>query len=234
MPTTTPASAHANQPPPAGAPSPEQALAQLLASLSLALPAEGAAVLRRESEGGFEVVALHPAQSEAGPLPAWASVARRLASVACGPALRTTAEPIEATGLMYDPAGPKHVLVAPAIARGGQALAGLAVVARGSGQQLETLKVRLELMRGSLEALELAGALRGRERDIDRFAVVVESAGALGEHEGFHACAFALCNDLASRFSCERVSLGFVRHNTVRCAAKSHTEKLGHAPRARP
>jgi multidrug resistance efflux pump len=217
--------------PTAASPTPEQALAQMLAGLTQAMPAEGACVLRRGEDGAFEVVAVHPVPADGFALPAWLSVAVRLAGVACGSELRTTAEAIEAggfgTGLMYDPAGPKHVLVAPAIARGGQALAGLAVVARGSGAQLEGLKLRLELMRGSLEALELAGALRGRERDIDRFAVVVDSAGVLGEHEGFHACAFALCNDLASRFGCERVSVGFLRGNSVRCAAMSHTEKLG-------
>lgn len=191
------------------------------------MPADGAAVLRRSEAGEFDVVAIHPVPSEAGgALPPWLAVAERLAAIACGPALRTAVEPIEATGLMYDPAGPKHVLVAPAIARGGSAWAALAVVARGSGAQLDALRARLELMRGSLEAMELAGALRGREKDIDRFAVVVDSAGVLGEHERFHACAFALCNDLASRFASDRVSVGFLAGNKISCAAMSHTEKL--------
>ena len=43
----------------------------------------------------------------------------------------------------------------------------------------------------------------------------------------FQQFAMSLCNEMASRFGCDRVSLGFVKGRYVRMSAMSHTEKFG-------
>ncbi|MCC8191418.1 MAG: HlyD family efflux transporter periplasmic adaptor subunit, partial [Planctomycetes bacterium] len=43
----------------------------------------------------------------------------------------------------------------------------------------------------------------------------------------FPRFAMSLCNEIASRFGCDRVSLGFLKGRYVRLAAMSHTEKFG-------
>jgi multidrug efflux pump subunit AcrA (membrane-fusion protein) len=49
---------------------------------------------------------------------------------------------------------------------------------------------------------------------------------AVNDQDRFLAAAMALCNELAARFACERVSLGLLRGRYVRLAAMSHTEKF--------
>jgi biotin carboxyl carrier protein len=49
---------------------------------------------------------------------------------------------------------------------------------------------------------------------------------AVNDQDHFLAAAMALCNELAAKFACERVSLGLLRGRYVRLAAMSHTEKF--------
>jgi multidrug resistance efflux pump len=46
------------------------------------------------------------------------------------------------------------------------------------------------------------------------------------EHEQFRVAATEVTNELAERFSCQRVSLGFLRYNRVRVEALSHSTRI--------
>jgi RND family efflux transporter MFP subunit len=46
------------------------------------------------------------------------------------------------------------------------------------------------------------------------------------EHEEFRVAATEVTNELAERFSCQRVSLGFLRYNRVRVEALSHSSRI--------
>jgi multidrug resistance efflux pump len=46
------------------------------------------------------------------------------------------------------------------------------------------------------------------------------------EHEQFRVAATEVTNELAERFSCQRVSLGFLRYNRVRVEAVSHSTRI--------
>ena len=46
------------------------------------------------------------------------------------------------------------------------------------------------------------------------------------EHEQFRVAATEVTNELAERFSCQRVSLGFLRYNRVRVEALSHSSRI--------
>jgi len=49
---------------------------------------------------------------------------------------------------------------------------------------------------------------------------------AVNDQERFVAAAMAMCNELAARFACERVSIGLLAGRYIRLAAMSHTEKF--------
>jgi len=49
---------------------------------------------------------------------------------------------------------------------------------------------------------------------------------SMNEHTGFLGAAMALCNELAYRFSCSRVTLGWKEGEYIRLQALSHTEKF--------
>ncbi len=46
------------------------------------------------------------------------------------------------------------------------------------------------------------------------------------ENEHFRVAATEVANELTTRFSCQRVSFGFIRHNQIRIEAISHTQKI--------
>jgi RND family efflux transporter MFP subunit len=61
---------------------------------------------------------------------------------------------------------------------------------------------------------------------VGHFASVLELVSSLNEQERFSAAAMALCNELATRHQCGRVSLGWVEGDYVRLRAISHSEKF--------
>jgi multidrug resistance efflux pump len=55
---------------------------------------------------------------------------------------------------------------------------------------------------------------------------LVELVAAGLEHEQFRIAATEVTNELAERFACQRVSLGFLRHNRIRVEALSHSSQI--------
>jgi RND family efflux transporter MFP subunit len=55
---------------------------------------------------------------------------------------------------------------------------------------------------------------------------LVDLVAAALEHEQFRLAATEVANELAERFSCRRVSLGFLRYNRVRVEALSHSSRI--------
>ena len=55
---------------------------------------------------------------------------------------------------------------------------------------------------------------------------LVDLVAAGLEHEHFKVAATEVTNELAERFSCQRVSLGFLRYNRVRVEALSHSSRI--------
>lgn len=80
--------------------------------------------------------------------------------------------------------------------------------------------------------LDMLGALwrsfkqRVRREDADALAPAVSLLSAVNPYKQFHKYTMSLCNETASRFGCDRVSLGILKGRYVRVAAISHTEKF--------
>ncbi len=62
------------------------------------------------------------------------------------------------------------------------------------------------------------------QSDLARFAVTLDLLVLIDEQTRFVAAAMTLCNELAARFSCDRVSLGWLQRGFVRLQAVSHSE----------
>ncbi len=61
----------------------------------------------------------------------------------------------------------------------------------------------------------------------DALALAMGVLSTVNRTNRFQQFAMALCNEMASRFACDRVSIGFLKGRYVRLAAMSHTEKIG-------
>ncbi|MDP6357803.1 MAG: efflux RND transporter periplasmic adaptor subunit [Planctomycetota bacterium] len=62
--------------------------------------------------------------------------------------------------------------------------------------------------------------------DTGRLATILDLLALLNEKKHFMQAAMCLCNELAARFQCDRVSLGWLERDLVRVQAISHTEKF--------
>jgi RND family efflux transporter MFP subunit len=60
----------------------------------------------------------------------------------------------------------------------------------------------------------------------DQLVNLVDLVAAALNHDQFRIAATEVTNELAARFNCQRVSLGFVRYNHVRIEAMSHSAKV--------
>ncbi len=76
----------------------------------------------------------------------------------------------------------------------------------------------------ALYQLNLAG--RQARNDVEKFATVLDLLVPVNEATRFHPASLALCNGIATRFRCERVSLGWVEGGYVRLRAMSRTERF--------
>jgi GAF domain-containing protein len=62
--------------------------------------------------------------------------------------------------------------------------------------------------------------------DVEKFATVLDILAEFNAEKRFLAAALALCNAVATRFRCDRVSLGWVQGGYVRLQAISRTERF--------
>jgi biotin carboxyl carrier protein len=89
---------------------------------------------------------------------------------------------------------------------------------------LEEKFQRLQLITGMLNYSETRFArLVGQER-LKRLQQAMKILSTLNQQDRFASAAMTLCNETASQWQCERVSLGFLERRYVQLKAMSHTE----------
>jgi RND family efflux transporter MFP subunit len=120
--------------------------------------------------------------------------------------------------------GEQRFAVAPLKPEPGDTLA-LAVL-RVAGSDGATILEKLSLALRIPERFEMGRLLSAARHDASRLANALDLMALLNGHARFGAAAMALCNELVTRFGCERVSLGWMEKNCIVVKAMSHTEKL--------
>ncbi|HUS91618.1 MAG TPA: HlyD family efflux transporter periplasmic adaptor subunit [Phycisphaerae bacterium] len=204
---------------------PEQFLVNLLAVQCHLAAADGGAILRVNPSGGVEILAVYPQPAPGSTAPVWlAQSAESAPAVVRGgrPAIR----PLHSADDLYGQPAGKHVILLPL--RGGSGVLGMATfVVSGSDQKaLAATQQRLELTVSLLSLYEMRLTLQQRQGDLMRLRVAMETTASVGEHDRFNGAAMAFCNEVASRWSADRVALGFLKGRYVHLKAMSHTEKF--------
>jgi multidrug resistance efflux pump len=204
---------------------PEHFLLNLLAVQCHIASASGGAILRSGQEGLPEVLAVYPPLAAGAVAPVWLAHA-----VESAPRVQaegtTTVRTVQAADDLYGAPARQWLVMVPL--RSGQGVRGLAafVVATSDPSAMEISKERLELTVSLLSLYEMRLTLQRRAMDLRRFRLAMETLAAVDEHDRFTGSAMAFCNELASRWSCQRVGLGFLKGRYVHMAALSHTEKV--------
>ena len=107
-------------------------------------------------------------------------------------------------------------------------LVGLVVVELpGAGEsEAEDAVVRLGLSLGLPGHFEQRRLLHSTQQDAGRLASALDLMAMLNGETEFVSAGMLLCNELASRLSCDRVGLGWLESNVIAVRALSHTEKI--------
>ena len=204
---------------------PEQFLVNLLAVQCHLAVADGGAILRINADQGVEILAVYPQPAPGSTAPVWlAQSAESTAGVVAGG--KTAIKPLHGPDDLYGQPAARHVILVPL--RGGSGVLGMAsfVVATGDPAVLSATQQRLELTVSLLSLYEMRLTLQQRQGDLRRLRLAMEATAAVNEQDRFKGAAMAMCNEAASRWHCDRVSLGFLKGRYVHLKAMSHTEKF--------
>jgi hypothetical protein len=204
---------------------PQEFLANLLAVQCQIGAAEAGAILRPGAAGAPELLAAFPGVPPGATPPVWlARAAELFAETAAAGA--TTIKPIHSPDELYGQVTRRNIVLIPL--RGGQGVRGVAVfvVVSRDAAVLAAARERLELTISLLSLYEMRLALTRRQTDLRRLRSAMEALASVNEQDRFAGLAMSLCNDLATRWQCDRVSLGFLKGRYVKLRAMSHTEKF--------
>ncbi|OGV69816.1 MAG: hypothetical protein A3K19_28855 [Lentisphaerae bacterium RIFOXYB12_FULL_65_16] len=170
-------------------------------------------------------VAVWPSQDGAEPSPETRHVAQAAleaaeSCLASGCELRT----VSATGR----AGDGGVLLAVRLATGNPADRCVAAcfVPRSTPDRARSLLSALQLAASIPVSYQTGRMLAQAKADVGQFANVLDLMVLLNAETRFMAAAMRLCNELAARHRCDRVSLGWKVDEYIRLQAMSHTEKF--------
>ncbi|XOV89160.1 MAG: efflux RND transporter periplasmic adaptor subunit [Pseudomonadota bacterium] len=94
------------------------------------------------------------------------------------------------------------------------------------GQELTQLGERLQLLMDIPVFYLHARMLQQARGDVVQFAEAIDLMSLLNECDRFMSAAMTLCNEIAARHECDRVSLGWLDDAYIRVQAISHMEKF--------
>lgn len=93
-------------------------------------------------------------------------------------------------------------------------------------EQAEEALMRIRLASDVPQSYQTARAVIQAREDMQKFATVMDLLAEVNAARRFGSAAIALCNAIATRFQCDRVSLGWIEGGFVRVKAISRTEKF--------
>jgi biotin carboxyl carrier protein len=90
----------------------------------------------------------------------------------------------------------------------------------------EEIATRIRLVTGIPSVYQMGRLSRQAQNDVVQFAEALDLMVLLNAEKRYLAAAMIFCNELASRYRCERVSLGWLKGAYIRVQAISHMERF--------
>lgn len=204
---------------------PEEFLARLLAAQCRLASAQGGVILRPGQNSRAEVLAVFPPPAKGTTPPVWLAQAAESAPEVFG-ARGTKIKPLHGPHDMYgQPAGQHLVMIPLGAGQGVQGAAAYLVQTRDQ-KALSGSQERLELTISLLSLYQMRLMLGQRQASLQRLREGMETLSAVNGQKRFAGSAMAFCNEIAARWQCDRVGLGFLKGRYVHLRAMSHTEKF--------
>lgn len=204
-------------------------IARLLRAVCAIAPARAGAALRLGEDGAADALATHPPMDGNGERPAWLAAAAFAAHAAARQrgAVEVAAQDAPAQVSRALRAG--DALLAAPVASDQEArpvVFAVFLVGEASAAERVLQRGRIELASSLLGVFELRAALERERAETERLRRAMSLFAEVSERSRLFPAAAAIVNEAASRWRCERVSLGFLRGRFVRLVAMSGAEKL--------
>jgi GAF domain-containing protein/biotin carboxyl carrier protein len=167
----------------------------------------------------MDVLALYPLLERQAAVPAWLTKAVELLQ-----GQTTDSVVIKTLEPSSDEAVRAHIIMIPLKMTEIENATAIFRIETDDESVLEEKSQNLQLIVGMLNYSETKfGRLVGQER-LGRLKQAMEILSMVNQHDKFVSAAMTLCNEAASKWRCERVSIGFLKGRYVQLKAMSRTE----------
>ena len=204
---------------------PAQFLADLLAAQCFIGQADCGAVLRTGQNNDIEVLALYPPLQRGATAPDWLNSLAKFA----GDALSSNnmlVRSLDGSDQSRGRAIQSHVVIVPlSLIDIDRAIAAFVLRTHGKAA-LEAGARKLQLSLALLGPSVMKSTQQNWQASCKRLQRAMETLSAVNQQQKFTSAAMAFCNEVASQWQCERVSIGFLKGRYVQLKAMSHTESF--------
>ena len=204
---------------------PDRFLAELLSTQCRQVNAEAAAVVRPGEADRLEVLAAYPGPGANGGSLEWIATAEkpfRKVMVSGETAILP-----EAPASKGESKSQRYLMAIPIQSQGVVRAAAVFRIRAKTPYKLLLSHARLETTSLLLNHHELQLTMKLNHEAANRLRRVLEVLDAVNRSQRFLSAAMALCNEIAGRLGCSRVSLGFLDGRCVRVRAMSHADTFG-------
>jgi len=200
-----------------------QFLLNLLAVQCFLAQAAGGAILHVNQDRAVDVIALYPQLKEQGSAPEW--LARSAKSVNEVISSDTViVKPLDESNQLYGQPAKRHVIMFPFKTADISEAVEAFLVETKDDFTLQTNRQKLILSAALLNNSKMWLTQQASQKGLRRLRQAMEILSAVNQQEKFTGAAMTICNEAASQWQCERVSLGFLEGRYVRLKAMSRTE----------
>jgi len=179
-------------------------------------------------QAAAEIMAVFPPLPATGSPPSWLAHAIELAMSPSPSAdvRQTQVHRLQASSAAAGRPAVHHLIVVPVHTNGGFSGIATFLLDTDDAQVVEARRQRIELSVSLLSLYEMRQLLQQRDADLRGLSTATRVLSASNDHPRFRAAAMSLCNEIATRWRADRVSLGLLSGRYVKLRAMSQTEHL--------
>ena len=203
----------------------ESFLQNLLAAQCFLGHADGGVILRHNHGQKIDILSLYPQAKNNGPVPEWLVAAMNIVRES-NQSETEIIRPFEYTNQAYGQPVKSHLIILPiTVPSIGKTIA-VYLLAGNDEETLEANVQKLRLSAGILNYSQSSPVQQSWQQNCIKLRQAMETLSAINQQKKFTGAAMAFCNEAASQWQCERVSLGFLKGRYVQLKAMSHTEEF--------
>jgi biotin carboxyl carrier protein len=201
---------------------PAQFLANLLAAQCFLGEVDAGAILCSNTEGRIDVLAIYPLFQRGADVPQWLVESVELVREIRN-AEPPVVKPLEQSSDQEQPTRNHVVMIPLKMAEIDNAIVAFKIETEDRSI-LEEKSQQLQLIVGMLNYTEARSTRSVGQERLTRLQQAMEILSTVNQQEKFISAAMTFCNEAASKWQCERASIGFLEGRYVQIKAMSHTE----------